>query len=50
MLADMNRKMSRNGSEVNPYMRAMRIHRVGPMEGRAAPLTADRVATLGRQL
>lgn len=26
-------------------MRAMRIHRVGPMEGRAAPLTADRVAT-----
>jgi propanol-preferring alcohol dehydrogenase len=41
----MNQQPSRTGNGIPPQMRAMRIHRTGPMDGRAAPLAADRVET-----
>jgi propanol-preferring alcohol dehydrogenase len=41
----MNQQKALTGNEIPPEMRAMRIHLTGPMDGRAAPLSADRVET-----
>jgi propanol-preferring alcohol dehydrogenase len=39
----MQQEQSQPRGQITPLMRAMRIHRTGPMDGRGPPLSADRV-------
>lgn len=45
MLKIMKDRRNQRRDDIPALMRAMRIHRLGPMDGRADPLTADRVET-----